>query len=133
MRPHSQVSGPGLTPVSRTPSGPPSPLTHSISQPQIGTQSLISRHRLANQHSLENPLKENKKKKKKNLLCPAFEENGGEIRGVQVGSMGDGGLHKQKAKVTTTKLGMATSRQRHKKGNEKVEMYIYSKTVLVFI
>eukprot|EP00090_Calanus_glacialis_P000500 TRINITY_DN10302_c0_g1_i1.p1 TRINITY_DN10302_c0_g1~~TRINITY_DN10302_c0_g1_i1.p1 ORF type:complete len:412 (-),score=97.72 TRINITY_DN10302_c0_g1_i1:1088-2323(-) len=115
VRPHSQVSGPGLTPVSRTPSGPPSPLTHSISQPQIGTQSLISRHRLANQHSLENPLKENKKKKKKNLLCPAFEENGGEIRGVQVGSMGDGGLQKQKAKVTSTKLGMATSRQRHKK------------------
>jgi hypothetical protein len=117
VRPRSQVSASGLTAVSRTPSGPPSPLTHSISQPQIGTQSLISRHRLANQHSLENPLKENKKKKKKNLLCPAFEENGGEIRGVQVGSMGDGGLQKQKAKVPSTKLGMATSRQRHKKGN----------------
>jgi len=115
-RPHSQVSAPGLAPLSRTPSSPPSPLTHSASQPQFGSQSFISRHRLPTQHSLENHLKqESKKKKKKSLLCPAFEENGGDIRGVQVGGTGDGGLQKQKTKVSSTKLGMATSRQRNKK------------------
>ena len=118
-RPHSQVSAPGLAPLSRAPSSPPSPLTHSASQPQFGSQSLISRHRLPAQHSLENHFKqESKKKKKKSLLCPAFEENGGDIRGVQVGGTGDGGCQKQKTKVSSSKLGMATSRQRNKKGKK---------------
>jgi len=115
-RPHSQVSAPGLAPLSRAPSSPPSPLTHSASQPQFGSQSLISRHRLPAQHSLENHFKqESKKRKKKSLLCPAFEENGGDIRGVQVGGTGDGGCQKQKTKVSSSKLGMSTSRQRNKK------------------
>ena len=115
-RPLSQVSAHGLSPITRTPPGPPSPLKHSVSQPQIGSGKLISRHRLSSQHSLENPIKENKKKKK-SLLCPAFEETAVDIRGVQVGSVADSSSQKQKSKNSTSKQGTATStRHRNKKG-----------------
>ena len=82
------------------PSSPPSP-----SQP--------TRHRLSSQTSLEPRPRDTKKKKKKNLLCPAYEDSADEIKGVQVEKTGG-------VKSSNAKLGTFTStRSRNKKGNNK--------------
>ena len=70
----------------------------------------LSRHRLSSQTSLEPRPRDTRKKKKKNLLCPAYEDSTDEIKGVQVEKTGG-------VKSSNTKLGTFTSaRSRNKKG-----------------
>ena len=83
---------------------PPSPLKHAVSQPSIS--SLPSRHRLSSQTSLEPRPKESRKKKKKTLLSPSYDENSLE-QSTQI-------LENDKPNTKTGKFGV--SRSRHKKG-----------------
>ena len=83
---------------------PPSPLKHAVSQPSIA--SLPSRHRLSSQTSLEPRPKESRKKKKKTLLSPSYDENSLE-QSTQI-------LEKDKPNTKTGKFG--ATRSRHKKG-----------------
>ena len=104
-RPLSQLSA-GSPP---TYPGPPSPLTHSLSQPIILTKGLASRHKLPNQPYLDNYSnnQDSRKKKKKGLLRPEFSEFGQDIRGQQISG----------SKVTGVKLGTLTStRNKSRKG-----------------
>ena len=90
------------------PSSPPSPTRpHPGSQANIAS---LSRHRLSSQTSLEPRPRDTKKKKKKNLLCPAYEDSTDEIKGVQIEKTGG-------VKSSNAKLGTFTSsRSRNKKG-----------------
>jgi len=104
-RPLSQLSA-GSPP---TYPGPPSPLTHSLSQPIILTKGLASRHKLPNQPYLDNYSnnQDSRKKKKKGLLRPEFSEFGQDIRGQQISG----------SKLTGVKLGTLTStRNKSRKG-----------------
>ena len=92
------------------PSTPPSPTRHQlVSQSNLTS---LSRHRLSSQTSLEPRPRDTRKKKKKNLLCPAYEDSTDEIKGVQVEKTGG-------VKSSNTKLGTFTSaRSRNKKGKD---------------
>ena len=82
---------------------PPSPLKQAASLP--------SRHRLSSQTSLEPTPKEARKKKKKNLLCPSYDENQDQTN-----------RNSQNERVSTKigggRFGGSTSRSRHKKGDQ---------------
>ena len=92
-----------LVPVKVTPSTPPSPTRQPTS---------LSRHRLSSQTSLEPRPKDSKKKKKKSLLCPSYEDSTDEIKGVQIEKTSSGA-----SKSNIGKLGTFTSsRSRNKKG-----------------
>ena len=96
--------------------GPPSPLTHSLSQPLILTKGLASRHKIPNQPYFENRAanQDSKKKKKKGLLRPEFSEFGQDIRGLQVSG----------SKLAVGKLGTLTStRNKSRKGEFHSEDY----------
>ena len=83
---------------------PPSPLKTSPTQPQL----IPSRHRLSSQTSLEPRPKEARKKKKKNLLCPSYEETTADPKGPQI--------ERVNTKIGGGKFGVLSSRSRHKKG-----------------
>ena len=92
------------------PSTPPSP---SRLQPNIAS---LSRHRLSSQTSLEPRPRDTKKKKKKSLLCPAYEDSADEIKGVQVEKTG--GLKSNNAKLGT----FTSARSRSKKGRNTLSV-----------
>ena len=83
---------------------PPSPLKTSPTQPHL----IPSRHRLSSQTSLEPRPKEARKKKKKNLLCPSYEETTADSKGPQI--------ERVNTKIGGGKFGVLSSRSRHKKG-----------------
>ena len=96
------------------PSTPPSPSrAQPVSQSNIAS---LSRHRLSSQTSLEPRPRDPKKKKKKNLLCPAYEDSADEIKGVQIEKTGG-------TKSSNAKLGTFTSsRSRSKKGRDALSI-----------
>ena len=67
----------------------------------------MARQRLSSQTSLEPRPKEAKKKKKKNLLCPSYEENIA-TNSIQIERTGN--------KISGVKGSSISSRNRHKKG-----------------
>jgi len=110
--------GPDLGSSAQTPrsggSWPPSPLNKSLSTSHIGSTAAAPRPRLSRlsaQHTLPDNVsctKEERKKKKKNLLFADLPESA-DVRGLQVGQGGPGSR-------PLTKLGSASStRSRHKK------------------
>ena len=76
---------------------PPSPLKHAVSQPSFA---------FASQTSLEPRPKESRKKKKKTLLSPSYDENSLE-QSTQI-------LEKDKPNTKTGKFG--ATRSKNKKG-----------------
>lgn len=83
----------------QAPNTPPSPSRNPA----------LSRHRLSSQTSLEPRPRDSKKKKKKSLLCPSYEDSADEIKGVQIERPGG-------TKTSGAKLGTFTSsRSRNKK------------------
>ena len=69
----------------------------------------VARQRLSSQTSLEPRPKEAKKKKKKNLLCPSYEEN------ISTSSIQ---IERSGQKINGIKGASISSRNRHKKGND---------------
>ena len=136
-RPLSQLSTDSLpSPSQRSGStGPPSPLTHSLSQPTMRTKGVMSRHtRLPapgtsytsnGGHPINGRIEEErddgagasgaKKKKKKILLRPNLSENTLDIRGVKVAN-GNKQLISPMDSKTVKQLGTLTSKNKSKKG-----------------
>ena len=104
FRPQIPFPGSNVIKVEEVIVSPPSPLKHAVSQPSFA--SLPSRHRLSSQTSLEPRPKESRKKKKKTLLSPSYDENSLE-QSTQI-------LEKDKPNTKTGKFG--ATRSRHKKG-----------------
>ena len=103
-RPQIPFQDPNVIKVEEVIVSPPSPLKHAVSQPSLS--SLPSRHRLSSQTSLEPRPKETRKKKKKTLLTPSYDENSLE-QSTKI-------PENDKSNTKTGRFGV--SRSRHKKG-----------------